>query len=175
MESSHARVLVAGDSRSQRAYFVDLLRAEGLGVREAHDGRVALDLGRIIYPDLLILDFALPRVSGAQVLARLRADRKIRATPVVVLTADEREATGSAVLDAGATDFPSNRWSTWRSMRRKPAAATASAPGNHRATQQPDMTLCCSPTHLGAVSTSRRRAGRPGCRRSFAGRSEHGR
>jgi two-component system cell cycle response regulator len=39
------------------------------------------------------------------VLARLRADHKIGATPVLVLTADEREATVSAALDAGATDF----------------------------------------------------------------------
>ena len=105
MEQSRARVLVAEDSRTQRAYFVDLLRAEGLDVHEAEDGRVALDLCRIIRPDLLILDLELPRLSGEQVLARLRADRKIRATPVVVLTADEREATVAAVLDAGATDF----------------------------------------------------------------------
>jgi PleD family two-component response regulator len=102
MESSHARVLVAEDSRSQRAYFVDLLRAEGLDVHEAHDGRVTLDLCRIICPDLLILDLASPRPERS---AGARADRKIRATPVVVLTADEREATVSAVLDAGATDF----------------------------------------------------------------------
>ena len=105
MEQSRARVLVAEDSRTQRAYFVDLLRAEGLDVHEAEDGRVALDLCRIIRPDLLILDLELPRLSGAQVLARLREDRKIRATPVVVLTADEREVTVAAVLDAGATDF----------------------------------------------------------------------
>ena len=105
MESSRARVLVAEDSRTQRAYFADLLRAEGLDVHEAHDGRVALDLCRIIHPDLLILDLGLPRLSGEEVLERLRADRKIRATPVVVLTADERDATVAAVLDAGATDF----------------------------------------------------------------------
>ena len=105
MERSRPRVLVAEDSRSQRAYVVDMLRAEGLDVHEAQDGRVALDLCRIMHPDLLILDLGLPRLSGAEVLTRLRADRKIRTTPVIVLTGDEREATVSAVLDAGATDF----------------------------------------------------------------------
>ena len=105
MEPIHARVLVAEDSRSERAYFVDLLRGEGLDVHEAHDGRAALDLCRIIRPDLLILDLGLPRLRGEQVLGRLRADRKIRATPVLVLTADEREETARAVLDLGATDF----------------------------------------------------------------------
>jgi diguanylate cyclase (GGDEF)-like protein len=84
---------------------VDLLRAEGLDVHEAQDGRVALDLCRIIRPDLLILDLGLPRLSGVQVLARLRVDSKMRAIRVMVLTADERESTVSALLDAGATDF----------------------------------------------------------------------
>ena len=98
-------MLVAEDSRTERAYLVDLLRAEGLDVHEAEDGRVALDLCRIIHPDLIILDLVMPRLSGEEVLARLRADRKIRETPVVVLTADERETTAAAVLDAGATDF----------------------------------------------------------------------
>ncbi len=105
MEPPRARVLVAEDSRSQRAYVVDMLRAEGLDVHEAQDGRVAPDLCRIMHPDLLILDLGLPRLSGAEVLMRLHADRKIRTTPVVVLTDDEREATVSAVLDAGPTDF----------------------------------------------------------------------
>jgi two-component system, cell cycle response regulator len=100
MEASRARVLVAEDSRSQRSYFVDLLREEGFEVHEAEDGRVALDLCRMIHPDLLILDLELPRLKGSQVLSRLRADRKVSATQVLVLTADEHEGTLAALLDA---------------------------------------------------------------------------
>jgi two-component system, cell cycle response regulator len=105
MDVSHARVVVAEDSRLQRAVCIDLLRGEGAEVHEASDGRVALDLCRIVRPDLLILDLDLPRLTGKEVLARLRADRRIGATPVLVLTADERDATVAAMLDAGATDF----------------------------------------------------------------------
>jgi two-component system, cell cycle response regulator len=105
MDVSHARVVVAEDSRLQRAVCVDILRAEGVEVHEAPDGRVTLDLCRIVRPDLLILDLDLPRLTGKEVLARLRADRRIGATPVLVLTADERDATVADMLDAGATDF----------------------------------------------------------------------
>jgi diguanylate cyclase (GGDEF)-like protein len=105
MQPTHARLLVAEDSRSQRAYVADLLRREGFDVHEAEDGRVALDLCRIIRPDLVILDLEMPRLNGADVLARLRGDRKINSIPVLVLTADEREATVAEALDAGANDF----------------------------------------------------------------------
>jgi two-component system cell cycle response regulator len=105
MSWARARVLIAEDSPMQRACVADLLRTEGLEVHEAPDGRIALDLCRILRPDLLLLDLDLPRLMGAQVLARVRADRHIRATPVVVLTADERESTVSAAFDAGASDF----------------------------------------------------------------------
>ena len=95
-------ILVAEDSRSQRALVVGLLRSEGLEVHEAADGRVALDLCRIAQPDLLLLDLALPRLQGWEVLARVRSDSKLRTMPVIVMTADTEADTVTAVLpDAG--------------------------------------------------------------------------
>jgi diguanylate cyclase (GGDEF)-like protein len=98
-------VLIAEDSITQRARCRDLLNDAGFEVHEAPDGRTALDLCRIIRPDLLLLDLELPQLDGRQVLARLRADGRIGRTPVLVLTADERETTVAAVFDAGADDF----------------------------------------------------------------------
>jgi two-component system cell cycle response regulator len=98
-------VLVAEDSRSQRALVVGLLRSEGLEVHEAADGRVALDLCRIARPDLLLLDLTLPLLQGWEVLARVRSDSKLRTMPIIVMTADTRRDTVTAVLDAGATDY----------------------------------------------------------------------
>jgi DNA-binding response OmpR family regulator len=105
MAPAPLRVLVAEDSRSQRAVYVDMLRAEGFEVHEAEDGRVALDLCRMLHPDLLVLDLQLPRLSGQEVLTRVRSDHRIGATPVLVLTADERDSSLSRALDAGATDY----------------------------------------------------------------------
>jgi CheY-like chemotaxis protein len=83
----------------------DLLREEGLDVHEAADGRIGLDLCRIIRPDLLILDLDMPRLHGLELLRKLRNDPKVGQTPVIVLTSDARAATEAAALDAGATDF----------------------------------------------------------------------
>jgi two-component system, cell cycle response regulator len=99
------RILVAEDSRTQRAMVVRWLRGEGLDVHEAGDGRVALDLCRITRPDLLLLDLSLPRLQGWEVLARVRTDRNLKTMPVIVMTADAQQDTVTAALDAGATDF----------------------------------------------------------------------
>ena len=69
-----ARVLVAEDSTTERAVCVDVLREAGFEVHEAPDGRYALDICRIIRPDLLVLDLGLPR------LERHRSAEEARAT-----------------------------------------------------------------------------------------------
>jgi CheY-like chemotaxis protein len=98
-------VLVAEDSATQRAVCVNVLRDAGLEVHEAPDGRYALDICRIIRPDLLVLDLGLPRLSGIDLLRKLRDDRKIGSTPVVIVTADEREETAQEAYLEGATDL----------------------------------------------------------------------
>jgi CheY-like chemotaxis protein len=105
MPRSPARVLVAEDSASQRALCVNMLRDSGFEVHEAPDGRYALDICRIIRPDLLVLDLGLPRLNGMDLLRKLRDDRKIGATPVIVVTADERPETAEAAFYEGANDL----------------------------------------------------------------------
>jgi CheY-like chemotaxis protein len=105
MQNTPARVLVAEDSATQRAVCVNLLRDAGLEVHEAPDGRYALDICRIIRPDLLVLDLGLPRLNGLDLLRKLRDDRKIGRTPVIIVTADEREETAQAAYYEGATDL----------------------------------------------------------------------
>ena len=105
IDAEPVRVLVAEDSDTERAICVNVLRDAGLEVHEAPDGRYALDLSRIIHPDLLILDLGLPRVSGIEVLRRLRDDRRVGHTPVIVLTADARAQTADLAFYEGATDF----------------------------------------------------------------------
>ena len=105
MPRSPARVLVAEDSATQRALCVNILRDSGLEVHEAPDGRFALDICRIIRPDLLVLDLGLPRLNGMDLLRKLRDDRKIGATPVIIVTADGRQETADAAFFEGANDL----------------------------------------------------------------------
>jgi two-component system, OmpR family, KDP operon response regulator KdpE len=54
---------------------------------------------------LLVLDLGLPRLGGIDLLRKLRDDRKIGKTPVIVVTADDREETARAAYSEGADDL----------------------------------------------------------------------
>lgn len=96
--------MVAEYRWSDRSLIVESLRDERLEIHEADNGRVALDLSRIIRPDLLIIAADLPVLTGLEVLARVRVDRRIHDLPVIVLVDDDRAPTVAAAFDAGATD-----------------------------------------------------------------------
>ena len=74
---------------------LDFLWAEG-----AHKGREATDL-----PALVLLDLKLPKVSGLDVLRRIRADARTRRLPVVILTTSKEEQDMAAGYDLGANSY----------------------------------------------------------------------
>lgn len=56
-------------------------------------------------PDLILLDLNLPRLSGHQVLARIKADPRLRLIPVVVLTSSQNHADIIAAYEGGASSY----------------------------------------------------------------------
>lgn len=99
------RILNVDDEALNRAMVSVLLRKMGFEVREASDGRQALQLAQSWAPALVLLDLAMPGMDGLEVLARLRADECGPRIPVIILTAhafaDERQR----AFAAGADDF----------------------------------------------------------------------
>jgi DNA-binding response OmpR family regulator len=95
-----ATLLVADDDPDVRAYLVTVLKRGGHDVRECADGQAALDAIRTIDFDLVVLDVHMPKLTGLEVLERLReAGREVRAivltgddTPDTVIGAAERQA-----------------------------------------------------------------------------------
>ncbi len=86
------------------AKFVELeLGYEGYQVTVAHDGLSGLTAARESHPDLVILDWMLPGLSGLEICRRLRStgDR----VPVILLTAKDEVSDRVAGLDAGADDY----------------------------------------------------------------------
>jgi PAS domain S-box-containing protein len=71
----------------------------------AADGESGLSMVREHRPDLVLLDLHLPKRSGEEVLAEIRLDQAIAATPVVIVTADLTPGIERRLTEAGATDF----------------------------------------------------------------------
>jgi two-component system phosphate regulon response regulator PhoB len=98
-------VLVVEDEPAQREVLVYNLEAEGYGVSKAEDGDEALVLVQEAQPDLIILDWMLPGVSGIEVCRRLKANTGTRSIPVIMLTARGEETDRVRGLETGADDY----------------------------------------------------------------------
>ena len=100
-------ILVADDEAVSRRLLSEALRRSGFAVLQAVDGDEALRLAASEAPDLLVLDFEMPQLNGAEICHRLRtSDREdLRALPVIMLTAHTGEAEEISCLQAGANDF----------------------------------------------------------------------
>lgn len=99
---SGARVLVVDDEPQIQRVLRPSLTASGYEVLEAATGREALAAVSANSPDLVILDLGLPDMDGKEVLRKLRI---LTRTPVIVLSARDRESEKIAALDLGADDY----------------------------------------------------------------------
>ncbi|HYX19045.1 MAG TPA: response regulator transcription factor [Nostoc sp.] len=98
-----ANILLVEDE-VKLARFVELeLSSEGYNINVAHDGIAGLTLARELSPDLVILDWMLPGLSGLEICRRLRATGIY--VPVILLTAKDEVNDRVAGLDAGADDY----------------------------------------------------------------------
>nr|WP_319396150.1 response regulator [uncultured Desulfobacter sp.] len=78
---------------------------KGLDVKEAEDGQQGLDMARILTPDLIFLDMALPKMDGFEVVKALKADERTKNIPVVALTAQAMQGDKQRILGAGCDDY----------------------------------------------------------------------
>ena len=81
------------------------LLKEGYDVAVASDGELALLMVDEKLPDLIVLDWMLPKVSGIEVCRRLRSRPETRNVPILMLTARGEESDRIRGLDTGADDY----------------------------------------------------------------------
>ena len=98
-------VLVVEDEDALATLLQYNLEKEGYDVGLAADGEEALTQVDERLPDLVVLDWMLPKVSGIEVCRRLRAGAKTRNLPIVMLTARGEESDRVRGLDTGADDY----------------------------------------------------------------------
>jgi CheY-like chemotaxis protein len=82
-----ARVLVIDDVPEVRELYCTYLEYNGFVTDAAEDGLAGLAKVVALQPDVVVLDYSMPRMDGEQVLARLQEDPRTRRIPVVMMTA----------------------------------------------------------------------------------------
>ncbi len=98
------KILLVEDSKPIRRENESVLCRAGYEVICAEDGETALQMSRDQQPDLILLDMILPRMSGPEVLRRLKSDPLTAEIPVVVLSSLS-EKNRQRLLDAGAEEY----------------------------------------------------------------------
>ena len=102
---SGKQILVVEDERAIREMIAFGLRRAGFEVREAEDVRTARSQLADRRPDLVLVDWMLPDMSGLELTRQLKRDRETRELPVIMLTARAEEGDKVAGLDGGADDY----------------------------------------------------------------------
>ena len=99
---SKPQILLADDDRVIRVTFANSLRKRDFDVIEAGDGQSAIEIGCDLHPDLAIMDFRLPDISGAEVARELQQKANV---PSVFLSAYADEEFVEKANNAGALGY----------------------------------------------------------------------
>ncbi len=102
---SARQILIVEDERPIREMIAFALKRAGYGVQEAADCRSARLMLADQRPDLLLVDWMLPDMSGLELTRLIKRDRDTRELPVIMLTARAGEADKVAGLEGGADDY----------------------------------------------------------------------
>jgi CheY-like chemotaxis protein len=99
------RILLVEDDPFLRRACEAGLRKRGYHVIIAADGEEALERVRNDAPALILLDLLMPKVSGMEVLAKLKQDEKTRPIPVIILTNSSTESERQKTVALGAAGY----------------------------------------------------------------------
>jgi len=122
-------IYIVEDEPTQVAVLSYNLEKAGYQIVVADDGERALQLVEEIAPDLIILDWMLPQVSGIEICRRLRARPETRRVPIIMLTARGEEGDRVRGLETGADDYVVKPYSPAEMVARVGALLRRSHPG----------------------------------------------
>lgn len=100
-----ANVLIAEDEPNLVESLTFILRREGCSVTAVFDGEAVMERLRAELPDVLILDVMLPKRNGFDILKLIKADPRLTALPVMVLTAKGQERDRKTAEQLGADAY----------------------------------------------------------------------
>ena len=120
MASAQAQptVLLVEDEPAQREVLAYNLEAEGFAVSQAADGEEAMMMVDEAAPDIIILDWMMPNLSGIEVCRRLKMRPETRSIPIILLSARAEEVDRVRGLETGADDYVIKPYSVLELMAR---------------------------------------------------------
>ena len=98
-------VLIVEDNELNMKLFNDLLQARGYATLQSEDGVEAIELARTHTPDLILMDIQLPKVSGMEIIRRLKADKALKHIPVVAVTAFAMAGDEARIREVGCDGY----------------------------------------------------------------------
>src|SRR5215469_8108370 len=128
-ETGKPSVLIVEDESALCTLLRYNLEREGYRVYEARNGDEALVVAAESSPDLIVLDWMLPELSGIEVCRRLRARGESRNVPIIMLTARGEETDRIRGLDTGADDYIVKPFSMSEFLARSRAVMRRVRPG----------------------------------------------
>lgn len=129
MSAVHPTVLVVEDEPAQREVLGYNLRAEGYEVIAAADGGEAMLCLRESNPDLVLLDWMLPGISGIEVCRQIKMQAAFRHIPVIMISARSEEVDKVRGLETGADDYVVKPYSVAELMARVKSQLRRNRPG----------------------------------------------
>ena len=128
MAREQPTVLVVEDEPAQREVLAYNLEADGFRVSHAENGEEALLLADEVGPDIILLDWMLPNVSGIEVCRQLKSRSSTRGVPIIMISARSEEVDRVRGLETGADDYVIKPYSVVELMARVRAQLRRSRP-----------------------------------------------
>lgn len=178
-------ILVVEDEPAQGEVLAYNLTAEGFRVARAEDGEEALLLVAEETPDLVVLDWMLPRISGIEVCRRLKMRAETRGLPILMLSARSEEVDRIRGLETGADDYVTKPYSVAELVARVRALLRRTRPatqggrlefgdltldGETHRVHRADKPLHLGPTEYRLLATFMEKPGRVWSREALLGR-----
>ena len=123
-------MLVVDDEKALVTLLRYNLEREGFGVIDAGDGWGAIALVKERRPDLILLDWMLPAISGIEVSRQIRRTPDCRGTPIIMLTGRSEEADKLLGFEVGVDDYITKPFSPAEVIARCRAVLRRSEPGS---------------------------------------------
>lgn len=131
MTEKKINVLIVDDEKSIREMIIFALSSAGMKVRGAKSGKAALLKIYDKKPDILLLDWMMPGMSGPELTRRLRKDPLTANIPIIMLTAKATEDDKVTGLYSGADDYVVKPFSPRELIARISAILRRTTPGDH--------------------------------------------